>query len=405
MRKIAYVLPRFPVLSETFVSTEIRAMQRSGHHIVPVAFEHHDGKYQLRDEDLKKNTLHLSDVSKLAALKALPYLRSSMFKAIDFALKQNGLSFKSLLGNALKLAYLARRESCNHFHAHFAQATAATAIVAARLCGATVSFVGHGYDVYATPEDLELKLNTADFVVAVCEDMSRYFQMLAPKANVSLIYCGVDVERFQRIKVPSRETVNTGDDEHPAPAKERKLLFVGRLCETKGLFTLLKALASIPHYNRPCLDIVGDGILKNELASYVRDCQLTEHVKFLGAKQSSWLIFNSHHYDAVVLPFEKAPNGDRDTGPVVVKEAMALRLPVITTFFMGCNEILTQTSALRVPTNNPAALSTAITKFLRMDDNAVTQMIDNAYFRVMSLYSAQLQAACLSHMVERHAPR
>ncbi|MFB1035760.1 MAG: glycosyltransferase [Sinobacterium sp.] len=70
---------------------------------------------------------------------------------------------------------------------------------------------------------------------------------------------------------------------------------------------------------------------------------------------------SSHHYDAMIVPFELASNGDRDTGPVVVKEAMALKLSVITAYFMGCKEFITRSAGLHVPPKNPPKLAAAIT--------------------------------------------
>jgi hypothetical protein len=50
------------------------------------------------------------------------------------------MPFKSLITNALKLIFL-QKNNCTHFYAHFAQGAEATAMVAARLCGATVSLI------------------------------------------------------------------------------------------------------------------------------------------------------------------------------------------------------------------------------------------------------------------------
>jgi len=408
MNKIAYVLSSYPVLSETFVSTEMRAIQACGHEVQPIAFNHYEGEFQEQDLELKEKTLFLSDYKKSIALKALPLLRVSIGKAIKFALLQKGLSFYSLVGNALKLAYLAKKTNCTHFHAHFCQGAAATAIVAARLCGATVSFVGHGYDVYATPQDLPLKLESVDFAVAVCKEMVSDFKALSPKVNVSLVYCGIEPNRFK----PTKTLSNKGDfalsliqfkefqQTLGRKNKKGKLLFIGRLCETKGLFTLLNALKLIPESHRPQLDLVGDGVLRDQLMQYVKDNKLEQYVKFLGAKQSSWFIESSKDYDAMVAPFELASNGDRDTGPVVVKEAMALKLPVITTYFMGCNEFLTRSTGLRVPPKDPIKLASMINKFYRMPVFDVLCMKNNAYKRVCDLYTAQKQATRLSNLIE-----
>jgi colanic acid/amylovoran biosynthesis glycosyltransferase len=403
MKKIAYVLASYPVLSETFVGTEMRNMQQYGHDIQPIAFHRHQGMYQEQDQALKDRTLFLSEHSKLCAFKGLVYVDLGIFKALKFALLQQGLPLKSLIFNALKLIYLAKKNKCTHFHAHFAQGATATAIVAARLSGATVSFVGHGYDIYATPQDLKLKLNTVDFAIAVCQDMVNDFKQLAPNVAVSLVYCGVELDRFSNKHSPMIEqNVITTQSVRNLQCKKNKLLFIGRLCETKGLFTLLHALKLLPQVNRPVIDLVGDGILKSALQQFVNDQKLTAYVNFLGAKQSTWLIANAHNYDAMIVPFELASNGDRDTGPVVVKEAMALKLPVITTYFMGCKEFITPTTGIHVPPKNPVKLAEAIVKFYALPISVVQAMKSNAYNRVRELYSAKIQAYKLSSVIEQH---
>lgn len=396
MKKIGYVLTNFPVLSETFVSTEIRAMEACGHEIVPISFNHYGGQYQANDNDLKEKTIYLSDYSNKLALKALGIIRPSAFRALKFALNQTGIPIKSLIGNALKLAYIAKQHNCTHFHAHFSQSAAATAIVAARLSGLTVSFVGHGHDIYASPQDLKLKLKSVDFAVAVCLDMAWHFRNIEPKANTSLVYCGVDTNRFNADAFKQHEQIKLPQQ----PSKE-KLLFIGRLCETKGLFTLLDALNKIEPSKRPCIDFVGAGVLRNKLEQYAEDLGLEGHVNFLGPKQSSWLIENAHNYAALTVPFEMASNGDRDSGPVVVKEAMALKLPIITTYFMGCKEMLTQECSLRVPPKDPSSLARIIKRFLEMPQTQINRMVENAYERVNTHYSANLQALCLSTLVEQ----
>lgn len=397
MKKIGYVLANFPVLSETFVSTEIRAMEECGHDILPIAFNHYGGQYQARDNDLKEKTIYLSDHSNKLALKALGILRPSLVKALKFAINQTGLPIKSLLGNALKLAYIAKSNNCTHFHAHFSQSAAATAIVAARLCGLTVSFVGHGHDIYAFPQDLKLKLKSVDFAVAVCLDMAWHFRNIAPKANTSLIYCGVDTNRFAANLLEHHGQTRVT---HDSPPKE-KLLYIGRLSETKGLFTLLEALNKIEPSKRPCIDFVGAGVLKDKLEEFAKNHGLEQHVSFLGPKQSTWLIENAHNYAALTVPFEMASNGDRDSGPVVVKEAMALKLPIITTYFMGCKEMLTQECSLRVPPKDSTSLAKMIKRFLDMPQSQINSMVESAYERVNTHYSASLQAICLSTMVEQ----
>lgn len=387
MKRVAYLMASFPVLSETFVSTELRALRKQGHEVLPFAFNRHNGPYQQSDEDLKQQTRYLEDLGKLEAVPGLFKIHKGLGQALSFALSQQGLPKRSLMLSALKLARLMKQANCNHIHAHFAQATAATAITAARLCGITVSFVGHGYDIYATPSDLPLKLSAADFSVAVCKDMQQYFEQLCPVVNAPLIYCGVD---WQRFNPPARTSYTS-----------KHLLFIGRLCHTKGLFTLLDALEHLPCRHRPMVDIVGDGELKEQLQQRIDERALDDKVTLLGAKQSGWLIKNVHRYGALIAPFEMAPNGDRDTGPVVVKEAMALRLPVITTEFMGCKEMVTDECGLKTPPGDAFALAGMIRYFFTFTEEQISKMVEAAYLRVKTCYSAEHCATLLSNCIER----
>lgn len=388
MKKIGYVLTDFPVFSETFVGTEMRAMAAKGHTILPFAFFSDPTKGQLADADLAKKTSLIGSVDNLSAVFFLLKKFTRLRHAFNFVRQQKGLPKKSLLIQGAKLALLSQRQNVQHLHAHFALNSAATAIVAAKLLGISVSFVGHGYDVYATPSDLNLKLSTADFSVAVCEQMKWDFEAISPASRTIVVECGIDLSRYHF--EPTLEHNNT-------------LLFIGRLTEKKGIDTLLESLATLPSSQRPKLHIVGNGEDKDKLLTLSSELALQNHVEFLGPRSSQWIQANAPHYTALVAPFREAKNGDRDTGPVVVKEAMALGLPVITTYFMGCLDILTPTTGARVQTNNSAQLAEAITHVLSLDSKSRLSLLQEARERVEQNYDANVTTNKLSTAIERVA--
>jgi glycosyltransferase involved in cell wall biosynthesis len=386
MKTIAYLTPAFPVLSETFVGTEMRAMARRGHRIVPIAFRRHPGPAQSADAKLSASAWYMEDLGFSDALSGMAHLKPSFWKGLKFALRQKGMSTRSLLYSAARLAAVAGYEKCDHIHAHFAQATAATALVAARMLGIGVSFVGHGYDVYATPSDLPLKLSHADFAVAVCGDMARDFHRLAPNAKIDVVYCGVDPDRF----APVERMVTPG----------QRLLFIGRLCETKGVGDLLDALALIPSDRRPSIDLVGHGPLGADLERRTDELGLRPWISFLGARSAEWVARHGPGYRALVGPFKLAENGDRDTGPVVVKEAMAMGLPVVTTDFMGCKEMVSAETGIKVPPGDPVSLAAALERVAGMRDEEVERMGRSGRRRLLNLFTADRQAQTLSALVE-----
>jgi glycosyltransferase involved in cell wall biosynthesis len=342
---VCYVLASFPVLSETFVSNEIRAMRELGHRILPLALAPHDGDCQPEDEPFRAETLQLRSIPPSAALRGVR-APAGLLEAVRFARAQTGLPLRSLLYAGARVAAAARDAGCTHLHAHFAHSSAATAIVAARLAGLTVSFMAHGYDVYGTPQDLPAKLAATDIALATCDDMATDFLALSPGARVQVVRCGIDPARFAR---PERVTQRNG-----------RLLAVGRLVEQKGYDILLHALAALPPDRRPVIDAVGGGPLRTELEEAALTLGVAASINFLGALPNRWVADHGPDYLGFVAPYRITSNGDRDTSPMVLKEAMAMELPVVASALMGMKETVCPEGGRQVPPGDVAALAEAL---------------------------------------------
>ena len=384
-KTIGYVLDTFPVLTETFVGNEMRGMRDVGHEVVPIVLQRNDGPAQDIDRVLAQEAVYLDQVPARAAFTALVKPGSSAASAFGFLAKQRGLPRKSLFWNALKIAHVAKSRGCTHLHAHFSWGASAHAIVAARWAGMSVSFVCHGYDVYASPIDLPAKLQNVDFAIAVCKDLADHLTGLAPQSTVHTIHCGIDPNRFQ----PS-----------DGPATANRILFIGRLVESKGLTDLIPALAALPPDSRPMVDVVGDGPLRGMLGEMAVEAGVAGSMNFLGSVPSGWIAENGPGYAAFVAPFRAAANGDRDTGPVAVKEAMAMGLPVVANRFMGLREMITPDCGWLVAPRDITALAEALKSAAQLTGEQRAQMGRHARQRVIDLYSTASQATSLSQAVE-----
>ncbi|MEL0611325.1 colanic acid biosynthesis glycosyltransferase WcaL, partial [Vibrio echinoideorum] len=78
----------------------------------------------------------------------------------------------------------------------------------------TCSFVAHGHDVYEIAYDIQHKITSSDFVVAVCKDKLTDFNHMA-KGNIKLLHCCLNTKQFQIH--PNTET------------KQLRFVFLGRL--------------------------------------------------------------------------------------------------------------------------------------------------------------------------------
>ncbi|OEF87698.1 glycosyltransferase [Vibrio splendidus] len=381
MKKVAFVAPTYPVLSETFIQTEVDSVKACGHDVCVMTFKIENSEKQF-DYDIVEIGKNVRK-GKVASINWISFI-----KAVSFISKQTSMPKKSLFAYGFKLALQLAENDVEHVHAHFCQHTTAHAIVAAKLLNITCSFVAHGHDVYEFAYDIEHKISSSDFVVAVCKDMLTDFNTMA-KGNIKLLHCGVNTQQFQLN--PKTES------------KQLRFVFLGRLVEQKGIHHLIDALAPIAQPLDIHLDIVGTGDLEQQLKTQVEQQGLTRHVNFLGAKPHEWVKVNLTNYDSLIAPFCFSATGCVDTGPLVLKEAMAVGTPVITTNIMGCKEIVTPETGFVVSEKNVEELREAIERFAQLSCNDKTEMGMRARTRVEESFNSLKQAQQLSHWIENPA--
>jgi len=108
--------------------------------------------------------------------------------------------------------------------------------------------------------------------------------------------------------------------------KKYDIVFSGRLVKNKGIFLLLKEVSSIKYQvSNIKLAIVGSGPLENKIKKYIKKNKLEENVKFIGwvpAVEDLAKIYNQSKI--LVMP------SFNEGGPRVTLEAMACKVPVIT---------------------------------------------------------------------------
>jgi glycosyltransferase involved in cell wall biosynthesis len=386
MKHIGIVVPKFPVASETFVVTEIKSLVDIGHRVSVFCLEFDNDAHSDLPNSVEVICLANEADICTSILKFLWVPR--MVNAIAACMGQKKASKLSLFRYSLRLANALNRLGCEHIHSHFLGVSLSHSVVASKLLNIPVSCVGHGHDVYQSPVDVPEKLKHCMFAVAVCADMQNHFNSISPTA-VHVIHCGVNTATFRVHDQPHNQT--------------KKLYFIGRLVEKKGLPFALKAIASLPISQRPRLDIIGDGEDKLKLVKLVNTLGITDSVRFLGYRTPEWLQSQTCHYDAMLAPFCEAKNGDRDTGPVVLKESMAMGIPVITTNFMGCKDIAEPSNGWLVKPKDSNAIADAISSLNSKTAYQLQQMRNAARLSVERQFCAFKQAKKLSQLIQTGA--
>lgn len=237
-----------------------------------------------------------------------------------------------------ELGPLARRlRGADWVHVHFA---AGAALAALRLRPGRYSLTVHGYDVFATPRNLRAKLAGAAFVTSGSSYVVERVRALAPGARVERIVMGVDLERWRRRSAP--------------PSGEPLVLGVGRLVPKKGWDVLAEAARGLGAR----VAVIGDG---------PRPPRGLELLGPLPPEQvRAWM----ERATVLAAPCVIAPDGDRDNMPVVVKEAMALEVPVVASDVAGLPECVAPPWGRLVPPGDPGALRAALAGVLALPPDA-----------------------------------
>jgi glycosyltransferase involved in cell wall biosynthesis len=370
---ITYLLTRHLQPSQTFVTNELAELRRQGVPVDVVSLEtglvHDPSATYLSSLSPGKPGVLLAN-ARLALRHPRRYLRFLQLVA----------AYRSEMGHApdkvrwyllpLLLPQLAARGT-TRLHAHFAWSGAAAADLLSALTGLPWSVTLHANDIFSKQRNLARKLRDADLLVTVCrynEDWMR--EHVGLTRDVAQVVCGVEVP------------------ERPWPSlNSPDVVTVGRLVEKKGVDTLLRA-AALLRRTRPDLtvDVVGDGPLMGELTALVESLDLQGCVRMLGARDHEESLARIAGARVFALPCRIASDGDRDSMPLVVKEAMVRDVPCVGTDVAAVPEMLDDGCGLLVPPDDPEALAEALDRLLS-DESLRQQVVARARARALERFT------------------
>ena len=347
--RVTEVVESFPEVSETFVANEADALRGLGLVVRVESFRR--AARPNPDAPAGIPVAYRSDDSLGRRVRALAWLaaRHPLGVARDVAgqrrwRREEGVRRLRTLAPAVRRA---ARDGSGHLHAHFAGGAALDAMRIGALIGRPYSVMTHGYDVFAAPANLREKHERAAFAATACEYSARYLREEFGVEARTLVM-GVDPAAFQRTS--------------PYPGG-RTVVAIARLVEKKGLRHLVDAAARV-RLDR--LVIAGDGPLRAELESQARAAGLNGVAEFPGELAPSGVRSLLEQADLLAAPCVVAADGDRDTMPVVVKEALAMEVPVVASEEVGLPEVVRPEWGRLVPPGDSAALAVAIDELLAL---------------------------------------
>ena len=192
---------------------------------------------------------------------------------------------------------------------------------------------------------------TVHFIAVSMAIQERAIEYGIPAEKIAVSYIGVDTERFNLGKFPLDQ-------------RRKRILFTGRMVEKKAPSLMVRAYAkvlqSVPDAE---LVMIGDGPLLED-AKHLASI-LNAPVMFLGARYSDEVLTQLHEARVFCLPSITAQNGDAEGFGLVILEAQATGVPVVSSAKGGAYEgLLEGETGYRFPEGNVDECATYIISIL-----------------------------------------
>lgn len=341
---------------------------------------------------------HYSPFFSLEVIKAqLHFLRhkpGSYIRALARAIWQTYQEPAVLLRSLVifpKSVYFARQMEefkIDHIHTHFVWLGGISAGVAADLVGITFTIHPHAFGLFERNQrDVRCELENASKIVTISRYHRAYIAALCPQIDpddVEVVYIGIDTNRFR----PKSRKPDSGPI---------SILSIGSLIEKKGHEYLIDACALLTERGMDfrCL-IVGTGHLQESLQTHIDQHELQDRITLLGALDQDHVLELCQTSDIFTLACVVACSGDRDGLPIVLVEAMACELPVVSTPVTGIPELVRDgETGLLVEERNSSKLADALEKLIT-DETMRRQLGKQARQMVLEGFQIQNNVANLA---------
>lgn len=155
----------------------------------------------------------------------------------------------------------------------------------------------------------------------------HYIEKFAYHNEVEVVHDMINVHYFEYVKTQRKES--------------RKIVCVCRFVEKKGVRFLIEACRILKSRGQyfECV-LIGEGELRNRYKKLIAAFNLQQYFVLKGMLTQMEIREELIDAEIFVLPCIIVSDGDRDILPNVLKEAMAMEIPVVTSNICGIEELV-----------------------------------------------------------------
>lgn len=345
--RIAFIIGKFPSLSETFILNQITGLIDRGHQIDIYATPPTERELAVVHSDVEKYNLlehtyyrDLPENKLWRIIKAIETIANNIYKYPLPILKVLNIFKFGKKTISLWLPYqifpFLGKEPYDIIQCHFGHlGYLAILLKKIGVIKGKVITTFHGADI-----STQLTIKPADYSQKLFYEgdlflpISQYWQdgLIKLGCNPQKIIVhrmGIDIKKFSPSLPQSK-------------GKEKiVILSVARLVEKKGIEYGIRAVSRIiEQYPQVEYHIVGAGNLEGYLNALIQDLNVVDKIKLLGRKQQKEIIGLMQNADIMLAPSITSTEGDQEGIPVCLMEALAMELPVVSTQHSGIPELI-----------------------------------------------------------------
>ncbi len=367
-KKIVYIIGTYPLLTTTFIDREIMRLQDWGIDLDIVSIRRPPKDIPLSDfqHQLEQRVRYLLPIKILTLFFSQVYFAFSKpkryFGSLAYLLSRPHPTMmarvRSLLhfGEGVYFAYFLRGQEIYEIHAHFLDRAATLALVAKRLLDIPFSISIHaGADIYVSPVLIREKILEARAAVTCTKYNKKHLESMIGSTlsqKITFIPHGLDASTYKSTNSQQEKQV---------------ILSVGQLKMRKGFLQLVEVCKTLrdQNYDVRC-EIIGEGPLRRALQDKISEYHLEEEVILHGALPHEKVLEKYRTAILFVMPCIQTEEGDVDGIPNVLLEAMAMKIPVISTRVSAIPELIVdQKNGILVNPDDHDELFGAITNLLK----------------------------------------
>lgn len=374
--RVAFIVEAFPVLSQTFVLNQITGLIDRGHEVdIYAEFHENIGKIHpdVEKYDLLSRTYYHPRVPRNKAFRfihAIWLLITHFLKAPFLILRSLNVCKYGKDAASLRLLYaviplLGKSRHYDIIQCHFG--LLGVKGMRLREIGALTGQLitaFHGVDISQNLELLGEQVyddlyKAGDYFLPISYHwQNRLIELGCDAEKIAVHRMGIDCQKFAFLERSPHEDGGV------------RIVTIARLTEKKGIEYGIRAVAAIVQQGLNVeYTIIGDGGLRPQLAALIQELGVGEAVKLVGWKNQVEVVELLNQAQILLAPSVTARDGNQEGIPVVLMEAMAMGIPVVSTYHTGIPELVEdEISGFLVPERDVDALAAKLTELIQQPD-------------------------------------